>query len=246
MRDSCSIDVALFGRMTTGDLLANKRAGIHVAHQLSVNAAAEENDTAAAMDTWNPDGPPAFLTTQTLYTALMYEYFFIDVPQIMENLADDPTNPDTKATREFLADLLPDIIELICEISVQSGSAQTADYNLPCLVLAELTRGRARTLAEAFQTAIPPVTEDAIRALAHHLKRVDDAFGQLETRMHITTAPDVPIPGSTPTNLDILYNMFGNEIKSPTHPVDTQHRGRRRRRPRLEAPTAAPAASDAT
>ena len=97
-RESLSIDVGLFGRMTTSDLIVDVEAACQVAHAISTHEVLLESDYFTAMDdlketlatSQSASGGAAFLgsgDTETFFnSAVYYKYLNIDTRALSKNV----------------------------------------------------------------------------------------------------------------------------------------------------------------
>ena len=82
------LDVALFGRMVTGDVLARCDAAVHVAHAFTVHPGFFETDYFSAVDDLNPAGETGsgHINTSELTSGLYYGFVVVDVPLLVSNI----------------------------------------------------------------------------------------------------------------------------------------------------------------
>jgi CRISPR system Cascade subunit CasC len=76
-----SLDVAMFGRMVTGDALSSVDAAVHVAHALTTHAQAVETDFVTAVDdlvTGDEDNGGGHLGEAELTSPMLYGYYVVD------------------------------------------------------------------------------------------------------------------------------------------------------------------------
>ncbi len=89
MKLGSGLESALFGRMVTSDLLANRDAAVSVAHAFTVHEAQVENDYFTVVDDFAQEedgaGSAGIFDTE-LASGLYYGYVVIDVPQLVANL----------------------------------------------------------------------------------------------------------------------------------------------------------------
>lgn len=90
-----SADIALFGRMTTGEFLEDVEASMQVAHAIGVSKMDTEYDFFTAVDDLNIGGDSmkehgaGHLGDTEFTSTTFYKYFSCDVSELMKNLNDD-------------------------------------------------------------------------------------------------------------------------------------------------------------
>lgn len=204
MRHGAGLESALFGRMVTSDLIANRDAAIHVAHSFTVHAEESESDYFTVVDDLKSraegdDAGSAGIFDMELTSGLYYGYVVVDVPLLAENLGSD---------RELAAKVVEHLLHLVATVSPGAKLGATAPYAYAQLMLVELGRRQPRTLANAFRNPIKldargKTLEDATKALAAHLARMDEAYGAAEARRFLSVEP-VDLPATERLPLDGL------------------------------------------
>lgn len=91
----CSVDIALFGRMTTSDAFADVEAAMQVAHAISTHAVVNEVDYFTAVDDLAKGTVTAHLGEGQFVSPCLYKYFSLDWEQFVRNLA----GPEPEAGR---------------------------------------------------------------------------------------------------------------------------------------------------
>ncbi len=189
------VDVAMFGRMTTGDVFANVDASIHVAHAFTVHEEQAETDYFSAIDDLSEaDGETGsgHINTQELTSGLFYGYAVIDVPLLVSNLTGTPRAKWKETDRTLAAEIVQRLIKTIARVSPGAKLGSTAPYALPNLMAVETTTEQPRTLSGAFVSATPqqdPVS-GAFEALQTHLTEMDETYGFAGERRHLAVGPD--------------------------------------------------------
>lgn len=175
------LGAALFGRMATGDVLANTDAAIHVAHAITVHGQMSESDYFTAIDDLvqeEGDIESGHLNSSELTSGLFYGYVVVDVPGLLGNLGND---------RTLAGDVIQRLVHIVATVSPAAKRGSTAPYAYSHLVLLEAGQAQPRTLQNAF---IEPVrtagnlVEKAYDALQRHLADLDDMYGKSEQRAH--------------------------------------------------------------
>ena len=167
---------ALFGRMVTSDTAANIEAPVHVAHAFTVHASETESDYFTAVDDLKAEDDDSGADTiqeTELTSGLFYGYVVIDLPGLIANCSGD---------RQLAARIVHNLLYLITEVSPGAKLGSTAPYDRASFLLVEAGDRQPRSLAGAFRKAVEPDLDQAVDALARHLKRMDDAYATGETR----------------------------------------------------------------
>jgi CRISPR system Cascade subunit CasC len=218
MRHGAGLESALFGRMVTSDLLANRDAAIHVAHSFTVHAEESESDYFTVVDDLKSraegdDTGSAGIFDMELTSGLYYGYVVVDVPLLTDNLGQD---------RELAAKVVEHMLHLVATVSPGAKLGSTAPYAYAQLMLVELGKRQPRTLANAFRK---PVGSDARRGtmdlaverLAAHLGQIDEAYGAAEARRFLSVEP-ATLPAAQRLPLDGLAQWAADAVRAGTLP----------------------------
>jgi CRISPR system Cascade subunit CasC len=219
MKHGAGLESALFGRMVTSDLIANRDAAIHVAHSFTVHGEESESDYFTVVDDLKSraegdDAGSAGIFDMELTSGLYYGYAVIDVPLLTANLAGE---------RELAARVLQHLLHLIATVSPGAKLGATAPYAYAQLMLVEFGKRQPRTLANAFRD---PVELDAkggtlgraAQALAAHLARIDEAYGAAEARRFLAVEPGANLPAAERLPLDRLATWAADAVRAGTLP----------------------------
>jgi CRISPR system Cascade subunit CasC len=167
VRAHAGMDGALFGRMTTGSVVSRVSSCVHVAHAITVHAIQATADYFSVQDTLNAEDEPGASHTNNVEIAsgLFYEYVVIDMRQVVHNFAS--LSPEQQG--EVVAWVVRALYATEC--SAKRGS--TAGYGAGLYYLAEVGQRQPRTLAAAFQKALPlkgavPLWRRAVSSLNEH------------------------------------------------------------------------------
>ncbi len=189
----CSVDIAMFGRMTTSDAFQNVQAAVQVAHALSANAVEQEFDYFTAVDDISGESGAGMIGDVEYNSSTYYKYINVHWDGLVENLGGDVT-----VARQAVLALLE-----AAAIAQPSGKQNTfAAHNLPDLILVEV---REKNLPVSYANAfIKParqnfkltLMEDAIAKLNDYMTRVGTAYNLAEmgARALMTTLPDTTLP----------------------------------------------------
>ncbi len=192
MRAAAGLDAAMFGRMTTGDLLARTDAAIHVAHAFTVHAEMAESDYFSAVDDLLGTGDDedeargsGHIGSNELNSGLFYGYTVVDIGLLIENLGPGTAASASDADRALAAEVVARLVRLIATVSPGAKLGSTAPYAYSSLVLVEAGDAQPRSLANAFLRPISPrpsPLENSFDALGGHLRDLDRVYEGGERR----------------------------------------------------------------
>ena len=195
-RVGAGLDAALFGRMTTGDILARTDAAIHVAHSFTVHKGQFETDYFSALDDLQEaqETGSGHINTAELSSGLFYGYVVVDVPLLVSNITGcvrtdwESADPDGRA---LAAETIRRMVHLIAMISPGAKLGATAPYAHSHFVLAEAGNRQPRTLANAFLDAVQEegALRQAFEALDLHVGELDEMYGATGERRLAAIGP---------------------------------------------------------
>jgi CRISPR system Cascade subunit CasC len=202
------LDAAVFGRMTTGDILARCDAAVHVAHAFTVHEGEQETDYFSAIDDLQPreETGSGHINTAELTSGLYYGYVVVDLPLLVSNLEGCDRRRWLEADRTLAAQVVRSLVHLIATISPGAKLGATAPYAHAALVLVEAGNRQPRTLANAFFAAVPArgdVLAAAHERLAEHLERYDRMYGPEADRRLSAMQPPEALVARTQGRLDL-------------------------------------------
>ena len=224
----CGLESALFGRMVTSDVLASRDAAVYVAHAFTVHKAQVENDYFTVVDDLLQEsgelGSAGIFDTE-LASGLYYGYVVVDVRQLVENLegvaAKDCFATDTPAERRDLAArVVEHLLHLIATVSPGAKRGSTAPFDWAKLMLVEAGDWQPRSLAGAFQDALPlpqrddvePVRLRASTRLGEEIAAMDAAYGVPLARRFLALDP-IELPGAERIPLAGLATWAGDLVR---------------------------------
>jgi len=142
-----SVDIALFGRMTTSDAFEDVEAAMQVAHAISTHAVVNEVDYFTAVDDLGETGGGAAHVDEAIFSsACFYKYFCLDWDQLVKNLGGGPD-------AERLAAATLGHFLRAAALTTPSGKQNSfAAHNLPDGILVEVKKngGVPMSYANAF------------------------------------------------------------------------------------------------
>ena len=203
MKLGSGLESALFGRMVTSDVFASRDASVYVAHSFTVHEAQVENDYFTVVDDLPVDesdpGSAGIFDTE-LASGLYYGYTVVDVPQLVANLEGIGIHDCFKAAserRELAAQVVHHLLHLIATGSPGAKRGSTAPFEWARFMLVEAGDWQPRSLAGAFQNALPTETPRlrvaAVERLAAELSQLDAAYGAPSERRFLAL-DDVAVP----------------------------------------------------
>ncbi len=207
------LESALFGRMVTSDVLASRDASIYVAHAFTVHEAQVENDYFTVVDDLLQEageaGSAGIFDTE-LASGLYYGYLVVDVPQLVANLEGvhikDWANI-TAEQRALAGRVVQSLLHLVATVSPGAKRGSTAPFEWAKFMLVEAGDWQPRSLAGAFQNALPTrqagLRQAAVQRLADEIARIDAAYGAPLARRYLTV-DDVSVPGAQRLPLNAL------------------------------------------
>lgn len=196
LAQGAGLDAALFGRMTTGDILARCDAAIHVAHAFTVHPSQLETDYFSALDDLQEreETGSGHINTSELSTGVYYGYVVVDLPLLVSNITGCERDDWSRADRTLAAEVVRRLVHLIATVSPGAKRGATAPYAHAHLVLVEAGNRQPRTLANAFLEPVATTNgldQEAALRLAHHLGSHDEMYGRDgERKLAALEAPD--------------------------------------------------------
>lgn len=226
MKLGSGLESALFGRMVTSDVLANRDASVSVAHAFTVHEAQVENDYFTVVDDFaqaeDGAGSAGIFDTE-LASGLYYGYVVVDIPQLVANLEGiDPKAvfaTDTDANKRDLAGKVTQhLLHLIATVSPGAKRGSTAPYDWAKFVLIEAGDWQPRSLAAAFHDPLPLKGADSIRVraatkLADEIAALDAAYGMASARRYLAL-DDITVPGAERTHLNGLGEWVAQLVRA--------------------------------
>ena len=225
---NCGLESALFGRMVTSDVLASRDAAVYVAHAFTVHEAQVENDYFTVVDDLLREagelGSAGIFDTE-LASGLYYGYVVVDVPQLIANLegeaGKDWANLPTEK-RELAGRVVQHLLHLIATVSPGAKRGSTAPFDWAKFLLVEVGDWQPRSLAGAFQNALPTdhaaLRETAVQMLADEIGKLDEAYGATLDRSFLAL-DKVSVPNAQRMSLSDLATWVQAYITQGTAPA---------------------------
>lgn len=203
-KESMSVDVGLFGRMTTSDLIADVEAACQVAHAISTHEALIEGDYFTAMD----DRQHEFITSQTqqggaaflgsgdtvtfFNSAVYYKYLNVDTDALAKTLGESEAGQVRKAAATLLQ---------AAALATPTGKQNSfAAHSVPELILVEVSSTKQPiSYANAFLEAVEgqDLMRESAQALGDYCGSIAAAYAPADTQrflLAVGKAADATFP----------------------------------------------------
>ncbi len=205
-----AVDIALFGRFVTSDILASVPAATQVAHAFSTNQVQQQDDFFVGVDDLAGGSP--MLGTTFFNAATYYAYANVDLDQLTRNLGGPAA---VGFARQVAAAFVPAFIQ------TRPAGFQNAFASLPLpdFVLVELVPDRvALSYANAFLAPVRPTADrtlmDAsVAALLGHIANLDRVYPSARLRAYLATHANHSLPGAVDAvSLPELTTWLGDAL----------------------------------
>lgn len=212
-----SVDVAMFGRMTTSAAFEDVEASVQVAHALAVNELVRVYDFFTAVDDLkkedaNADAGAGMIGDVELNSSTYYKYFNIHWEGLVDNLGGD-------AEVEVAARAVTAFVEAAALAQPSGKQNSTAALNPPDFVLVEISpQNIPVNYANAFlQPAAPrpkqTMMENAIFKLDKYAQRVRQAYGTNGKMAYFTTQDKAIAAAEDVTSLANLQQWVAQQVE---------------------------------
>jgi len=201
-----TVDIGLFGRMTTSDLVVNVEASCQVAHAISTHETIIEGDYFTAMDDRADKAGAAYIGTDenvTYYNAAVYyKYLNLDLDALRQHLG-SLTDEDAAKVAGVLLNA--------AALSNPTGKQNSfANHGIPQLILVELSKvKRPISYANAFLQPVdgPGYLAQSAVALKTYVESVATAFQPVDMKRFLLAKGDAAIEISAATPSDTLADL---------------------------------------
>jgi CRISPR system Cascade subunit CasC len=200
-----SVDIAMFGRMTTSSPFKDVEAAVQVAHAISTHAVEMEFDFYTAVDDISRESSAGFIGDTAFNSATYYKYFSIDWEGLVKNLQGEAGIAATAVQALLKAAMF----------AIPSGKQNSfAAHNLPDLALVEVRTDKVPlSYANAFVKpvrATPNLSliEASARALQEYVATINGMYALQAQRAFLSSVP-FELKGATRcNNLGELLNWL--------------------------------------
>lgn len=168
-----SVDIALFGRMTTSETFENIQAASQVAHAISTNALTQEFDYYTALDDISLQSGAGMIGDVEFNSSTYYKYLNVHWEELLKNLGGDVS----LTTQAILA-----LVKAAATAQPSGKQNSFAAYNLPDLVLVEVfPQNLPVSYANAFlrparATSERTLTEVSAAQLSDYITRINKMY----------------------------------------------------------------------
>lgn len=195
LRTASGLDAAMFGRMVTSDVLARGDAAIHVAHSFTTHEEESESDYFSAVDELRRDEPEesgelgaGHINSTELSSGLFYQYVVIDLPLLISNIEGVAREDWMDSDKTLAKETIRRMVHLIATVSPGAKLGSTAPYSYAQCMLVESGSAQPRTLANAFEKAVPKngegILSNSYKALGRYASELDAMYDlQFERRL---------------------------------------------------------------
>ncbi len=168
-----AVDIAFFGRMLASQPSYNVEAAVQVAHAVTINAAAVEDDYFTAVDDLNSgedDAGAGHIGEAGFGSGVFYSYICINGELLIENLQGDKVLTQ-KAIGAF--------VEAAAKVAPGGKQNSFASRAYASYIMAESGDQQPRSLTVAFLNPIGgnDILSEGIKSLEHQRDRMDHAYG---------------------------------------------------------------------
>lgn len=168
-----SIDIAMFGRMTTSVAFEDVHASVQVAHSLTTNAVETEFDYFTAVDDISGQTGAGMIGDVEFNSATHYKYLNVHWEELVKNLGDD----------EALAhDAVLALLEAAAQAQPSGKQNSFAAFNLPDFILIEVSeKNLPISYANAFtkpvrETHTQSLMGSSVATLNDYMQRLRKAY----------------------------------------------------------------------
>lgn len=206
-----SVDIAMFGRMTTAQAFKNVEAAVQVAHALSTNALKQEFDYYTAMDDLKPDSEPGadMIGDIEFNSCTYYKYVNVHWDGLLQNLGGD---------KEVARQAVVALLQAAATAHPTGKQNSFAAFNLPDFVLVEVSeRNLPISYANAFMkpvrgTSDETLMDDSIAALQSYAAKLSRAYNLTPERAHLAVNGQTFLDAESKTSLEDLGAWVASKL----------------------------------
>jgi CRISPR system Cascade subunit CasC len=205
-----SVDIAMFGRMTTSEAFEDVQAAVQVAHAISTNKLVQEFDYYTAVDDLSGQSGAGMIGDVEFNSSTYYKYVNIHWEGLVENLG----GIEMVARKAVLA-----LIEAAATAQPSGKQNTFAAHNLPDLVLVEVQKKNLPvSYANAFlkparASGDETLMDASVRMLGEYMERIVPVYS-LEARRAFAATSDYKLVGAERVkSLTSLKQWLEGELK---------------------------------
>lgn len=178
-----SVDIAMFGRMTTSAAFEDAQASVQVAHSLTTNAVETEFDYFTAVDDISGQTGAGMIGDVEFNSATHYKYLNVHWEELVKNLGNDKA----VAQQAVLA-----LVEAAAQAQPSGKQNSFAAFNLPDFILVEVgDKNLPISYANAFtkpvrETHTQSLLDSSVTVLNDYMNRLRKAYAITTKRSYLT------------------------------------------------------------
>ncbi len=186
-----SVDIAMFGRMTTSSAFEDVQAAVQVAHAISTNALVQEFDYYTAVDDISGESGAGMIGDIEFNSNTYYRYLNVHWEQLVQNLGGDVD----VARRATLV-----LLEAAAKAHPSGKQNSFAAFSLPDVILVEVTQDNLPvSYANAFLKPARPrgdqsLMDASVALLSDYMERVIPVYNLEAERAHTALDPSHQLP----------------------------------------------------
>jgi CRISPR system Cascade subunit CasC len=209
-----SVDIAMFGRMTTSPAFKNVQAAVQVAHALSTNALKQDFDYYTAMDDLKPDSEPGadMIGDIEFNSCTYYKYLNVHWEELVKNLGDD-AEAKTIACRAVLA-----LLEAAAMTHPTGKQNSFGAFNPPDFILVEVSgRNLPINYANAFLKPVKgygnqTLLANSVEQFSEYVGRLSKAYNLTPNRAYLTIQDLAFLDLKAQPSIDDLKSWLDKQI----------------------------------
>lgn len=200
-----SVDIAMFGRMTTSAAFEDVQATVQVAHAISTHKVEQEFDYYTAVDDISGETGAGFIGDTAFTSATFYKYLSVHWEGLIKNLAGDT---------DIAMQAVGALIRAAVTVSPTGKQNSFAAHNLPDFVLVEVReRNVPISYANAFLKPVwtggsPSLMDASVEALKSYMESLNGAYGIPAERAWFGTGAWAPPDAMNQRSLDGLIEWL--------------------------------------
>jgi len=200
-----SVDIAMFGRMTTSDAFEDVSAAVQVAHAISTNTLNQEFDYFTAVDDLADEPGAGMIGDIEFNSSTYYKYVNVNWEELVANLGGDVE----VAARGVLA-----LLDAVVTAQPTGKQNTFAAFNLPDLVLLEVSDNNLPvSYANAFLKPVrathdATLMENSVKQLAGYMEKVTTAYNLAARRACLSLVEENLPASETVSSLEELKSWL--------------------------------------
>jgi len=206
-----SVDISMFGRMTTSTVFEDVNAAVQVAHAISTNALSQEFDYYTALDDLKPGSEPGadMIGDVEFNSSTYYKYINIFWDGLVNNLGGD---------KEIAGKAVLALLEAAATAQPTGKQNTFAAQNLPDLILVEVSQKNIPvSYANAFMkparaTGDQSLMDASVGKMADYAERIGKTYN-LQNERAFTATQEYDLPGAKAhDSLPDLQNWLQKQV----------------------------------